>query len=71
MEAEGWSTFLRNHAPDIAAMDFFVVPTIGFKLTPTHRLTTTNDVVRAVFLLLDNPAANGLDLTLDGGIQLV
>jgi hypothetical protein len=23
---------LRNHAPDITAMDFFVVPTIGFKL---------------------------------------
>jgi hypothetical protein len=28
----GWCTFLRNHAPNIAAMDFFVVPTIGFKL---------------------------------------
>jgi len=28
----GWQTFLRNHAPDIAAMDLFVVPTIGFKL---------------------------------------
>jgi transposase InsO family protein len=28
----GWRTFLRNHAPDIAAMDFFVVPTIGFNL---------------------------------------
>jgi transposase InsO family protein len=28
----GWKTFLRNHAPDIAAMDLFVVPTIGFKL---------------------------------------
>jgi hypothetical protein len=27
-----WSTFLRNHAPDIAAMDLFVVPTIGFNL---------------------------------------
>jgi transposase InsO family protein len=27
-----WRTFLRNHAPDIAAMDLFVVPTIGFKL---------------------------------------
>ena len=27
-----WLTFLRNHAPDIAAMDLFVVPTIGFKL---------------------------------------
>jgi len=30
--SQGWRTFLRNHAPDIAAMDFFVVPTIGFKL---------------------------------------
>jgi hypothetical protein len=29
---QGWRTFLRNHAPDIAAMDFFVVPTIGFDL---------------------------------------
>src|SRR6195256_5415545 len=30
--SQEWRTFLRNHAPDIAAMDFFVVPTIGFKL---------------------------------------
>src|SRR5271163_3464558 len=30
--SQGWSTFLRDHAPDIVAMDFFVVPTIGFKL---------------------------------------
>ena len=30
--SHGWQTFLRNHAPDIAAMDLFVVPTIGFKL---------------------------------------
>jgi hypothetical protein len=33
----GWAgltawTFLRNHAPDIAAMDLFVAPTIGFDL---------------------------------------
>jgi hypothetical protein len=28
----GWRTFLRNHAPDVAAMDLFVVPTIGFDL---------------------------------------
>jgi hypothetical protein len=28
--SQGWLAFLRNHAPDIAAMDFFVVPTIGF-----------------------------------------
>jgi hypothetical protein len=30
--SQGWCTFLRNHAPDIAAMDLFVVPTIGFSL---------------------------------------
>ena len=27
-----WGTFLRNHAPRIAAMDLFVVPIIGFNL---------------------------------------
>jgi hypothetical protein len=30
--SQEWRTFLRNHAPDIAAMDLFVVPIIGFKL---------------------------------------
>src|SRR3984893_15916234 len=30
--SQGWRAFLRNHAPDMAAMDLFVVPTIGFKL---------------------------------------
>jgi transposase InsO family protein len=30
--SQEWRTFLLNHAPDIAAMDLFVVPTIGFKL---------------------------------------
>jgi transposase InsO family protein len=29
---QGWSTFLRNHVPDIAAMDLFVAPTISFEL---------------------------------------
>jgi hypothetical protein len=28
---QSWSTFLRNHLPQIAAMDLFVVPTIGFR----------------------------------------
>jgi transposase InsO family protein len=27
-----WRTFLHNHAPEVAAMDLFVVPTIGFDL---------------------------------------
>src|SRR5258707_9015472 len=30
--SQGWKTFLRNHAPDIAAMGLLVVPTIGFGL---------------------------------------
>ena len=30
--SQPWRSFLRNHAPDIAAMDLFVAPTIGFNL---------------------------------------
>jgi transposase InsO family protein len=30
--SQGWGTFLRNHTPDIAAMDLLIVPTIGFGL---------------------------------------
>ncbi|MGC1980518.1 MAG: hypothetical protein WA711_07215, partial [Pseudolabrys sp.] len=30
--SQGWHTFLRNHTPDIAAMDLFVVPTLAFNL---------------------------------------
>jgi len=29
---QGWGTILRNHAPDIAAMDLFAVPILGFDL---------------------------------------
>ena len=32
LPSQGWRTFLRSHAPSIAAMDLFVVQTIGFKL---------------------------------------
>jgi hypothetical protein len=28
----GWRVFLRNHTAHIAAIDLFVVPTLGFKL---------------------------------------
>jgi hypothetical protein len=35
--SQGWRTFLRNHAPDIAAMDLFVVPTLGFDLLYAFR----------------------------------
>jgi hypothetical protein len=30
--SQGWCTFVRNHSLDIAAMDLFVTPTIGFQL---------------------------------------
>jgi transposase InsO family protein len=30
--SQTWRTFIRNHAPDIAAIDLFVVPTINFSL---------------------------------------
>jgi transposase InsO family protein len=30
--SQGWRTFLRNHAPDVTAMDLFVVPTIGLRI---------------------------------------
>src|ERR1700719_2014841 len=30
--SQGWTTFLRNHADGIVAMDSFVVPTISFRL---------------------------------------
>jgi transposase InsO family protein len=30
--SQGWKTRLRNHTPHIAAIDFLVVPTIGFRL---------------------------------------
>ncbi len=29
---ERWKTFLRNHASDIVSMDFFVVPTVIFRM---------------------------------------
>ena len=30
--SQGWKTFPRNHADGIAAIDLFVVPTIGFRM---------------------------------------
>jgi hypothetical protein len=30
--SQTWKTFLHNHVARIAAMDFLIVPTVGFKL---------------------------------------
>jgi NAD(P)-dependent dehydrogenase (short-subunit alcohol dehydrogenase family) len=39
--------------------------------TPCRRLPLTEDIVHGVFFLMDNRAANGIDLELDGGVLLV
>ena len=39
--------------------------------TPSRRLATVDDIVHGALFLMDNRAANGIDLELDGGIQLV
>jgi len=40
--SQGWLTFLRNQAPNIAAMDLFVVPTVGFDLLYVLVITVWN-----------------------------
>jgi NAD(P)-dependent dehydrogenase (short-subunit alcohol dehydrogenase family) len=39
--------------------------------TPTRRLARMADVIDTVFFLLDNQSINGVDVALDGGIQVV
>src|SRR3977135_4620695 len=45
---QSWGTFLRNHMPHIAAIDLFVVPTIGFRLL--YALVIVRLAPRAAFL---------------------
>ena len=33
--SQGWHTFLRNHAPNVAAMNLFVVPTVSICPMPS------------------------------------
>ncbi len=39
--------------------------------TPTRRLAAMEDVIQAVFFLLDNQSVNGVDVEVDGGVRLV
>ena len=68
--SQGWRTFLRNHAPDIAAMDLFVVPTIGFDLLlrSGHRPAGSQRSCRDQ---CHTSSHHGMDCTTDhGGIPL-
>jgi hypothetical protein len=68
--SQRWRTFLRNYAPDIAAMDLFVVPTIGFDLLYTPVIVR----LRAQRPRLDqrhNKPDSGVDCASDnGGLRL-
>ena len=75
--SQGWLTFLRNHSPNIAAMDLFVVPTIGFDLirdrdrvygaAVTHRLRAMG--IRDKPIAPCSPWQNGFAERLIGSIR--
>ena len=46
--SQGWRTFLRNHAPNVAAMDLFIVPTIGFDLLYDPQSVQEDGLVDAI-----------------------
>src|SRR5947199_5347372 len=61
---EGSPTCLRNHASDIAAMDLFVVPSIGFDLL--YALVIVRLARRdLIWINNHNPSDRGLDRTPD------
>ena len=77
--SQGWRTFLRNHASDVAAMDLFVVPTIGFDLLNAFIIVrldrrdlawinvTTNPTAEWVAYGFDlRQAQAGLEASMDG-----
>ena len=55
--SQGWRTFLRNHAPDIAAMDLFVVPTISFNLLYAFVIVRLNRGKLVWINVTQNPTA--------------
>ena len=54
--SQGSRTFLRNHAPDIAAMDLFIAPTIGFDLLYAFVIVRL-DRRDLVWIITANPTA--------------
>ena len=64
--SQRWPTFLSNHAPDIVAMDLFVVPTIGFDL-----LYAIVRLARRDLVWINVTTNRGMDCTPNhGGIPL-
>jgi hypothetical protein len=55
--SQGWRTFLRNHAPEVAAMDLFVVPNIGFDLLYAFVIVRLDRRDLALISVTTNPTA--------------
>jgi hypothetical protein len=68
--SQGWRTFLHNHAPDIAAMDLFVVPTIGFDLLYAFVIVRLDRRDLVWINVTANPTAEWVARSNNGGISL-
>jgi hypothetical protein len=55
--SQGWRIFMQNHASDIAAMDLFVVPTIGFDLLYAFVIVRLDRRVLVWINVTTNPTA--------------
>jgi hypothetical protein len=66
--SQGWRTFLCNHVPEVAAMDLFVVPTIGFDLLYAFIIIRLD---RRDLVWINNKSDSRMDRAPDnGGIPL-
>jgi transposase InsO family protein len=55
--SQTWKTFLKNHAHDIAATDFFVVPTITFRLLYVFVIMNHDRRLVVHFNISESPSA--------------
>ena len=67
--SQGWRTFLRNHAQDIAAMVLFVVPTIGFDLLYAYIIVRLDRRELVWISVPASPWQNGIAERLIGSIR--
>jgi len=55
--SQGWRTFLKNHAPDLIALDFFTVPTATFRVLFVLVMLTHSRRRLVHFNVTDHPTA--------------
>jgi putative transposase len=55
--SQTWHTFLRNHLKDMVAADFFVVPTVFFRMLPVFVILSHDRRRRIHFAVTEHPTA--------------